>query len=217
MVVTLLMAFEVVIQNLTGLLNATFQAFERLKYNAFSSLIVNGLNFILILGAIFLDLSTPMINFATRHKTAPGSTFKMVSSTAGLMEGVIDIRSRFTCTGIFEKIFPAAKCWAYPSAHGSITVSEAIRHSCNMFFYELGFQLGSKDGLGYSSDTALARLKVYADLYGLTDLSGVEIEESAPTFSTEDGVRSCIGQGTNAYTTVQLARYVAYFANSYLI
>ena len=160
------------------------------------------------------DLSTPMINFATRHKTAPGSTFKMVSSTAGLMEGVIDIRSRFTCTGIFEKIFPAAKCWAYPSAHGSITVSEAIRHSCNMFFYELGFQLGSKDGLGYSSDTALARLKVYADLYGLTDLSGVEIEESAPTFSTEDGVRSCIGQGTNAYTTVQLARYVATVANS---
>lgn len=160
------------------------------------------------------DLSTPMINFATRHKTAPGSTFKMVSSTAGLMEGIITTSSRFTCTGIFEKITPAAKCWAYPSSHGSITVAEAIRHSCNMFFYELGYQMGSKDSLNYSSDNSLARLKIYADLYGLTDLSGVEIEESSPTFSNEDGVRSFIGQGTNAYTTVQIARYVATVANS---
>ena len=160
------------------------------------------------------DLSTPMINFATRHKTAPGSTFKMVSSTAGLMEGIITTSSRFTCTGIFEKITPAAKCWAYPSSHGSITVAEAIRHSCNMFFYELGYQMGSKDSLNYSSDNSLARLKIYADLYGLTDLSGVEIEESSPTFSDEDGVRSFIGQGTNAYTTVQIARYVATVANS---
>lgn len=64
MIVTLLMAFEVVIQNLTGLLNSTFQAFERLKYNAFSSMIVNGLNFILILGAIFFDLGLFGIVFA---------------------------------------------------------------------------------------------------------------------------------------------------------
>lgn len=159
------------------------------------------------------DLSTPMINYATRHRTAPGSTFKMVSATAALMEGIVSTSSRFTCTGVFDKITPSAKCWAYPSAHGSITVTEAIRHSCNMFFYETGYQLGSSEG-SYNSDLALSRLQIYADEYGLTDLSGVEIEESAPSFSTEDGVRSCIGQGNHAYTTAQLARYVTTVANS---
>lgn len=159
------------------------------------------------------DLSTPMINYATRHRTAPGSTFKMVSATAALMEGIVSTSSRFTCTGVFDKITPSAKCWAYPSAHGSITVTEAIRHSCNMFFYETGYQLGSSEG-SYNSDLALSRLQIYADEYGLTDLSGVEIEESAPSFSTEDGVRSCIGQGNHAYTTAQIARYVTTVANS---
>lgn len=159
------------------------------------------------------DLSTPMINYATRHRTAPGSTFKMVSATAALMEGIVSTSSRFTCTGVFDKITPSAKCWAYPSAHGSITVTEAIRHSCNMFFYETGYQLGASEG-SYNSDLALSRLQIYADEYGLTDLSGVEIEESAPSFSTEDGVRSCIGQGNHAYTTAQIARYVTTVANS---
>ena len=149
------------------------------------------------------DLSTPMINYAARHKTAPGSTFKMVSATAGLMENIINSQTKYTCTGIFDKIFPAAKCWAYPSAHGSITVSEAIRHSCNMFFYELGYHMGSAGGT-YESNLALQRLRKYADLYGLTDVSGIEIEESAPTFSTEDGVRSYIGQGNHGYTTAHM-------------
>lgn len=159
------------------------------------------------------DLSTPMINFATRHKTAPGSTFKMLSATAGLMEGVITPYSKYTCTGIFEEIVPAAKCWAYPSSHGSLNVSEAIRHSCNMYFYQLGYKIGTESGT-YYSDLALEKLAKYADLYGLSETSGVEIEESAPTVSTEDGVRSYIGQGNNAYTTAQLARYVTAVANS---
>ncbi|MCR4788241.1 MAG: penicillin-binding protein [Lachnospiraceae bacterium] len=160
------------------------------------------------------DYSTPMINYATRHKTAPGSTFKPVSATAGLMEGVISTATRFTCTGLFDKVAPPAACWIYgQGAHGSLNVSEAIRHSCNMFFYELGYQLGSSPN-GYSSDYALSRLQVYADAYGLTDLSGVEIEESMPSFSKTDGVRSAIGQGSHSYTTVGLARYVTAVANS---
>lgn len=159
------------------------------------------------------DLSTPMINYATRHKTAPGSTFKMVSATAALMEGVTSLYSTFSCNGLFDKIFPAAKCWAYPSGHGAINVTQAIRHSCNVFFYDVGYHLGSSNGV-YNDNLALTKLSLYADAYGLTDTSGVEIEESSPTFSTEDGVRSCIGQGTNSYTTTQLSRYVSTIANS---
>lgn len=160
------------------------------------------------------DLSEPMINFATYQKTAPGSTFKMVSATAGLMEGIINPYSTFRCTGLFESVFPPAACWINgKGSHGMLNVTGAIRHSCNMFFYELGYRLGTI-GDTYSSDAGLKKLAAYADLYGLTETSGIEIEESAPQVSTEDAVRSAIGQGTNNYTTVGLARYVTTVANS---
>lgn len=156
------------------------------------------------------DQSTPMINYATRQMTAPGSTFKMVSATAGLMEGILTPRSTLYCNGLFDKITPPASCLGH---HGSLNVTEAIHHSCNLFFYEVGYQLGT-EGDGYSSELGLEKIRNYADLYGLTETSGIEIEESAPNVSTEDAVRSAIGQGTNNYSTVGLARYVTTIANS---
>lgn len=160
------------------------------------------------------DLSTPMINYATRQMTAPGSTFKMVSATAGLMEDDINLYTTYRCTGSFEKISPPARCWIYgQGSHGAINVTQAIRHSCNMFFYELGYSLGTI-GDTFSNDIGLQKLEKYADLYGLSATSGIEIEESAPTVSTEDAVRSAIGQGTNNYSTAGLARYVTTVANS---
>lgn len=156
------------------------------------------------------DQSTPMINYATRQMTAPGSTFKMVSATAGLMEGILTPRSTLYCNGLFDKITPPASCLG---RHGSLNVTEAINHSCNMFFYEVGYQLGT-EGDSYSSELGLEKIRNYADLYGLTETTGIEIEESTPTVSTEDAVRSAIGQGTNNYSTVGLARYVTTIANS---
>ena len=159
------------------------------------------------------DLSYPLLNYATQQKTAPGSTFKIVSATAGLMEGVISTSDTITCTGVFEKISPPAKCWIAPGAHGALNVSGGIQHSCNWFFYEVGYRLGIV-GDTYNSDVALNKLAKYADLYGLTETSGVEIEEYSPDVSDTDAVRSAIGHGTNNYTTVGLARYVTTIANS---
>lgn len=160
------------------------------------------------------DQSTPLINYATREMTAPGSTFKMVSATAGLMEGAITPYSTFTCTGLFDKISPPPTCWIYPrGSHGSLNVTGGIRHSCNVFFYELGYRLGTI-GDTYSTDTGLETLKKYADMYGLTETSGIEIEESSPQVATRDAVRAAIGQDNNSYSTVGLARYVTTVANS---
>ena len=50
----------------------------------------------------------------------------------------------------------------------------------------------------YSSDVGLSKLQKYADMYGLTETSGIEIEESDPQVSNKDAVRSAIGQGTNS-------------------
>ncbi|MBR5799630.1 MAG: penicillin-binding protein [Lachnospiraceae bacterium] len=160
------------------------------------------------------DLSTPMINYATQQKTAPGSTFKMVSSTAGLKEDVITTTSTFTCHGQFNEIEPPPRCWIYgKGSHGAINVANAIRHSCNVYFYELGYKLGIV-GETYTPDVGLQKLAHYADMYGLSETSGIEIEESVPQISDTDPVRSAIGQGTNSFTTVGLARYVTAVANS---
>ena len=160
------------------------------------------------------DLSTPMINYATYQKTAPGSTYKMVVATAGLMEGVINTSTSITCTGTFDKITPPPHCWIWPrGSHGQLNVTGGIQHSCNNFFYEVGYRLGTV-GDRYIPETGLQKLTKYADMYGLTEPSGIEIEESEPQVSDEDAVRSAIGQGTNNFTAVGLARYVTTVANS---
>ncbi len=163
---------------------------------------------------ILSDQSTPMINYATQQKTAPGSTFKMVVSTAGLKEDIITTTSTYSCFGQFNEIEPPPRCWIYgKGSHGAINVTGAIRHSCNVFFYELGYRLGIV-GDTYSPETGLNKLAHYADMYGLSETSGIEIEESLPQVSDTDAVRSAIGQGTNSFTTVGLARYVTAVANS---
>lgn len=163
---------------------------------------------------LLADQSTPLINYATRQTTAPGSTFKMVSATAGLMEQTVSIYDTFTCSGIFDRITPPPTCWIYPRGrHGALNITSAIRNSCNMYFYEMAYRLGMT-GDTYSPDVGLKKLEKYADMYGLTEASGVEIEESAPQVSTEDAVRSSIGQGNNSFSTAGLARYVTAVANS---
>lgn len=161
-----------------------------------------------------LDRSKPMYNYATQQETAPGSTFKMVMATAGLMEGTINTSTTFPCYGPFEKANYVAKCWISPGAHGLLNVVGAIQNSCNNFFYELGYRLSIDEDGDYNSPLGLSKIYKYADMYGLSEKSGVEIEEAEPMVSDELSVLSAIGQGTNNYTTVGLARYVTTVANS---
>lgn len=158
------------------------------------------------------DKSQPLLNFATQYKAAPGSTFKMVSATAGLLEGVITLNGKVNCTGTFTQITPSPRCWRR-IGHGNENVTSAIRDSCNFFFYNVGYMLSTRDG-SYNETVGLNTLYEYADLFGLTEKSGVEITEYSPDVSNEDPVRSAIGQGSNSYTTVGLARYVTTVANS---
>ncbi len=159
------------------------------------------------------DKSSPMLNRCTQTRTAPGSTFKPISATAVLEEELISGDTYVKCTGVFDKISPAAKCWIYPNGtHGQLNVSGAIAVSCNFFFYTMGYDLGTVDGT-YHSDVGLERLKQYAVLYGLDRKSGLEISEYEPRISDEDAVRSAIGQGTHSYTPSQISRYVSSLVN----
>jgi len=160
------------------------------------------------------DGSSPLYARATKMRTAPGSTFKPLSATAGLEEGVISTESTINCPGIFTKITPSPKCWIYPGAHGGLSVVNAIRHSCNVFFYEVSYRLGSKANGNYSDEETLERLKKYGEMFGFTSTSGVEVEESPPQFSVSSGIASAIGQGSHNFTGVQLARYVNTIASN---
>ncbi|MGN0243900.1 MAG: penicillin-binding transpeptidase domain-containing protein [Lachnospiraceae bacterium] len=158
------------------------------------------------------DKSSPLLNRALNSKTAPGSTYKIVSAVAGIKEEVITTNTYLVCNGIYEKVIPHAKCWIYPNAHGYVSVSDAIAASCNSFFYEVGRRLGLEKK-EMKEEKALSKLKEYAGLFGLTSKSGIELPEDEPHPSDEDPVRSAIGQGTNSYTPSQLARYITTVAN----
>ncbi len=158
------------------------------------------------------DKSYPWNNYATQYKAAPGSTFKMVVASAGLMEGVISLNTSIRCTGTYTNVTPSPRCWNV-WGHGGENVTTAIRDSCNFFFYDVGYRLAAKNG-SFDADSGLNLLYQYADFYGLTEKSGVEITEASPDVSDNDPVRSAIGQGGNSFTTVGLARYVSAVANS---
>ena len=152
--------------------------------------------------------SKPMLNHCTQQRTAPGSTFKMVTAAAGISEEVIDTSETISCSGKFEKIDPSPQCWIYPDSHGWQNLEGAIANSCNMYFYEVGYRLGEEEG-EFDNETGIDILAGYAARYGLDRESGVEIEEASPSVATRDVVRAAIGQSNNGYTTASLARYVA--------
>lgn len=157
--------------------------------------------------------ASPLMNRATQQKAAPGSTFKMVTATTCLEEGVITPYTPVTDHVQFSKINkPWPRCWSSVS-HGNINVSQAIQHSCNYFFYEMGYRLGNGRKNVVDNERGLNKLRKYADKYGLTEKSGIELSEADPTFSDIDVVRSSIGQGSHSYTPVQMSRYVTTIAN----
>lgn len=159
------------------------------------------------------DKSSPLLNYATQQKTAPGSTFKLVSATAGLAENVITTSDQIRCTGIYNDISNKPKCWIYPGSHGLDNVSEAIRDSCNVFFYTVGNRLAQKKTGSYNDANGIDLIQKYAHIYGLDQKTGLEISESKSSVATEYPVMAAVGQSDNNYTTVALSRYVTAVAS----
>lgn len=155
------------------------------------------------------DDSTPLYNRSTQTLTAPGSTYKMVTAITALAEGYTTISRTIYDAHTFTLISPSPKCNSY---HGTVNVQSAITYSCNYYFYQLGYEMGLVNGT-YDSDVATDLLEQYTIALGLGVKSGVEIEEASPSISSSDSVRSAIGQSTNAYAPVQLARYATTLAN----
>ncbi len=156
------------------------------------------------------DPLSPLFNRAFQGAYAPGSTFKPVTAAAGLEEGIITPETEILDTGKYTYYADyQPQCWLYRQegrTHGRETVAEALRDSCNVFFYEVGRRLG------------IDRLDEYARALGLGEVTGVELPEAAGTLAgAEDGVAwyagstlaAAIGQSSNLFTPLQLAGYLS--------
>ncbi len=159
------------------------------------------------------DLSRPFYNKATQQKFAPGSTFKLVTTTAGLEEKVITRDTVYNCNGTFNLTETPLRCWL-TTGHGDMSIVGAIEESCNVFFSNVAYELGQNEENEWSDSLSLSKLQKYAQLYNLDKASGIEIPEADPEVSDQYAIQSSIGQGTHSYTTTQLARYVTSLANS---
>lgn len=159
------------------------------------------------------DKASPLMNRPSQQQTATGSTFKPLAALIGLGEGTISTTTQIYDKGEFESIDPSPKCWKYPGTHGSINVTQAIMHSCNYFFYEIGYRMSLNSRLEYEDNKGLNIVKEYAAMFGLNSRSGIEMEEYDPVISSKDSVRSMIGYYHN-FSPVQISKYISTVATS---
>ena len=167
--------------------------------------------------------NNPLFNRALNGAYEPGSTFKPCTAIAGLTENIINTETQIECTGLFTKYvdyFYAAACWIYTQTDGQLThgydnVTEAIKDSCNVFFYTVADNLG------------IRKLMEYAKNFGLGESTGIELSETTGNMANPDNhlnydvdswvdgdtVQAGIGQSDSMFTPLQLAEYCAAIAN----
>lgn len=161
----------------------------------------------------------PLFNRAISGIYAPGSVFKLLTSVAGLEEGVITKNKVIRCEGVYKYYDQKFNCWIWTDqsrTHKNMTVETAIQNSCNYFFYELGKELGQEVMYKYGKE------------YGLGELTGIELEGESKgvlanseykelNFDTQwypgDNLQMAIGQSYNLFTPVQISNYIATIAN----
>ena len=156
-------------------------------------------------------------NRAISGTYAPGSIYKMVVATAALETGTIDTETEIYDSGIYPYAHQPV-CWywsTYRTGHGYQNITEAIKHSCNYFFYEIGYRMGV--------DT----FAKYAEYYGLNKKTGIELpsestgliastkvaEEMGEVWQPGNTLSAAIGQSDNNFTPIEIARYISMLAN----
>lgn len=104
-------------------------------------------------------------NKAINDTYEPGSTFKIVTASTGLEEGVITPESTFNCTGSMVVGGRTIKCWRYPRTHGTQTFAEGVRNSCNPVFMAVAERIGADTFYDYMIKFGFAE-KTGIDLNG---------------------------------------------------
>ena len=166
--------------------------------------------------ALTEDPAKPLLNRVIQAQLAPGSVFKIVVATAALEEGLFDRPFSVYCPGWANHYGRTFRCWV-PQGHGLVNPHRAIVESCDVFFYQVGRQLG------------IERISRYARQFGLGSATGVDLPAEAgglvpspewkqrvqkqPWYDGET-ISVAIGQGPIMVTPLQLAYAAGGIASS---
>jgi len=162
------------------------------------------------------DIRKPLLNRTTQAAYPPASTLKMVAGLAGLRHKLPLATGSTQCPGYLELADRKLRCWRR-EGHEHVTLHKSLVQSCDVYFYELGDQLG------------MQRLVDEARMWGFGEQTGVVITPEArgnipateqhltngrsrPWYRGETMI-TAIGQGLTTVTPIQLARFAAAIAN----
>ncbi|MBQ9085995.1 MAG: hypothetical protein IJY47_02280 [Clostridia bacterium] len=157
------------------------------------------------------DEDLPLYNRALQGVYAPGSTYKIGAALAALEQGWVTESDTFFCSGVYPH-------YHHPTClgiHGSVDVIDAIRESCNVFFYHLGDSMGvdamtkytSRLGLGVSTGIELA------ERTGIVAGSAYRQSQGLADWQKGDDLSAAIGQSDHGYTPLQLSVYLSTVVN----
>lgn len=158
-----------------------------------------------------------LYNRAISGAYAPGSTFKMVTAIAGLESGKVSPTDKISCTGVYPYAHKPV-CWYYTSykgGHGALNVSQAIQHSCNYYFYEIGNRIGIDTLSEYSSYFGLGR-KTGIELPSETNgsiASKKHADDENRSWYLGETLSAAIGQSYNNASPIQMAKYISMLVN----
>jgi penicillin-binding protein 2 len=165
------------------------------------------------------DPKHPLQNRVSLSKFAPGSVFKIVMAIAALEDGIAGPRRGDVCTGGWRFGERTYQCWAIrKGGHGYVKLREAIIHSCNVYFYRLGNEMG------------IERISRWAHLLGFGQPTGIDLphEEAGtvpdpewkqrtmprdPVWHPGETISVSIGQGALEVTPLQMAVFAAAVGN----
>ena len=159
-----------------------------------------------------------LYNRAVSGNYAPGSTFKMVVALAGLETGKITTTTKINDTGVYPRGGNPV-CWYYTSyhrGHGYLNVTQAIKQSCNYFFYELGYRLGIDNIAKYASYLGLGKktgIELEGETKGIVATPEVAKQIEGTEWYLGHTLSSAIGQAYNTFSPVQMAKYVSMLTN----
>lgn len=152
------------------------------------------------------DPDHPLENRAIRGLYPPGSTYKIIPAAAALESGIINENSTVYCGGSFRYGNRTFRCWK-KEGHGYMTVKEAIKHSCDVFFYTMGERLGVDRLAEFASHLGMGKptgIDVEGEKGGIVPSTGWKKKRYNQEWWPGETISVAIGQGYNLITPLQL-------------
>lgn len=160
------------------------------------------------------DTTHPLFNRATMTKYPPGSTYKMVLAAAALEEGIVDTRWTVKCSGVFRY---GNRVFKDLHVHGTVSIIEAIKVSCNVFFYQLMLKTGFERWTNYGAEFGFGHptgIDITEETAGILPSSNYFDKLYGKGKWTEGYLVSLgIGQGELGVSPLQMACYAMTLAN----